>query len=168
MTARGVTLTVRPEGVEVVERKLAVVHDGLKHPRKLMNILGAVLESSTRRRFRKGVGPDGKAWTQSARVRENGGKTLLLSGRLRDSITHDADDRQTEVGSNLIYAAIHQVGGVIRAKNGGMLRFQIPGLGWRQVAQVTIPARPYLGVSAEDRTELSAQVTRYIERQVAA
>lgn len=48
------------------------------------------------------------------------------------------------VGTNLEYAAIHEFGGVIRAKGGGKLTFEVePGV-WRSVRQVTIPARPYL------------------------
>ena len=45
--------------------------------------------------------------------------------------------------------------------------FNIPGVGWRRVAQVTIPARPYLGVSEADRVEISDQVERYIARAAA-
>lgn len=167
MADAGVTLTFRSQGQQDVERRLAQVLGAIKTPRQLMNTIGAVLESSTRRRFRTGVGPDGVAWKPSARVAAKGGKTLFWHGHLSGSITHDADDHSAKVGSNLIYARIHQLGGVIEAKNGGRLRFQIPGVGWRSVAKVTIPARPYLGVDDRDRVEIADQTRRYIERMAA-
>jgi phage virion morphogenesis protein len=164
---KGVQMQIRAPELRDIERKLEKVVFGLAKPAPLMNIIGAVLESSTRQRFRSGVAPDGTAWKPSIRATRKGGKTLLDHGHLRDSITHDADDRAAIVGSNLIYAAIHQVGGIIRAKAGGMLTFKIPGIGWRRVAKVTIPARPYLGVSDRDRVEIVDQVERYIARTAA-
>lgn len=48
-----------------------------------------------------------------------------------------------EVGTNLIYAAIHEFGGVIRPINGPFLVFEIDGQVIR-ARKVTIPARPYM------------------------
>lgn len=45
------------------------------------------------------------------------------------------------VGTNLIYAPVHEFGAIIRAKRVKYLKFFIPGVGWRQKKQVTIPAR---------------------------
>jgi phage virion morphogenesis protein len=167
MAAQGVSMSLRAPELHDIEARIGRVIGGLAKPVRLMNIIGAVLESSTRQRFRTGVAPDGASWKPSVRATKKGGKTLLDHGHLRDSITHDADDKTAVVGSNLIYAAIHQVGGIIRAKAGGMLTFNIPGVGWRRVAKVTIPARPYLGVSDRDRVEIADQVERYIARAVA-
>lgn len=167
MAAGGVKLTLDTPGLKDVERRLAGVWRQIKHPIQLMKVVGAVLESSTRTRFRTGLDPEGRPWKPSIRAKLKGGHTLFEHGRLRDSITHDAGADRAEVGSNLIYAAIHQVGGVIRAKGGGYLKFRIPGVGWRQVRQVTIPARPYLGVSERDRVELASQVERYVQRSAA-
>jgi len=162
MAAAGVTLTLEAHELGAVERRLALAIEAIAKPRVLMDRVGAVLEASTRHRFRQGQSPEGTPWKPSVRASTRGGTTLIDKGRLRDSITHDADDAKAVVGSNLIYAAIHQVGGVIRAKGGGFLKFNIPGVGWRQVRQVTIPARPYLGVSEDDRTDMGAQVERFI------
>jgi len=164
----GVTLTVRAEGLRETEAALSRAADATQHPRVLMNRVGAVLESSTRARFRTGLAPDGTPWKPSIRALVKGGKTLVDHAHLRDSITHDAEDRKTEVGSNLIYAAIHQFGGIIRAKAGGYLTFQIPGVGWRRVASVAIPARPYLGVSEDDRVNIADQVGLYLRKALAA
>lgn len=164
----GVALTFKAPALRDLESRMAGAADATKHPRVLMNRVGAVLESSTRTRFRTGLSPEGRPWKPSIRVRTKGGKTLVEHAHLRDSISHDADDRKAEVGSNLIYAAIHQLGGVIRAKAGGFLTFNIPGIGWRRVASVTIPARPYLGVSDDDRLNVADQVESYLQKALRA
>lgn len=119
-----------------------------------MDAIGAALVASTQIRFERGEGPDGKAWIPSIRVRETGGLTLVESGRLAASITHAAARDSVEIGTNVIYAGIHQLGGDIVAKNAPFLVFNIPGVGFRKVKKVTIPARPFLGVDEADETEI--------------
>lgn len=70
--------------------------------------------------------------------------------------------RSNSVGTNKIYAGIHQFGGTIHAKNAEFLTFRLPGgLGVRRVKEVEMPARPFLGLSTEDESELFAQVADY-------
>ncbi|KAA5607139.1 hypothetical protein F1188_04355 [Roseospira marina] len=64
-------------------------------------------------------------------------------------------------GTNLVYARIHQLGGTIRPKTAKALAVPV-GDGIRLVQQVTIPARPYLGLSAEDRTEAGEIIADWI------
>jgi phage virion morphogenesis protein len=163
----GVKMTLTEPGLADVEKRLADLVAVMPRPRKLMNNIGAVLEASTKKRFRTNIAPDGTSWKPSIRARLKGGRTLFQHGHLRDSITHDAEDQRVEIGSNLIYAAIHQLGGVIRAKAGGVLTFNIPGIGWRRVASVAIPARPYLGVSEDDRLEILDQGDRFVRQMLA-
>jgi HK97 gp10 family phage protein len=77
------------------------------------------------------------------KIKERG---LIDSGRLRASVEAQAlDDRNVIVGVlNLVYAAIHEFGGVIQAKDGGLLRFRTKDGQWHAVKEVTIPARPYM------------------------
>ena len=49
-------------------------------------------------------------------------------------------------GTDKHYAAIHQFGGTVKAKNKPYLVFKV-GDGFRRVKQVNIPARPYLPIS---------------------
>ncbi|HUO23123.1 MAG TPA: phage virion morphogenesis protein [Caulobacteraceae bacterium] len=163
----GVTLTLKPTGLKDVEARLAHLAAATHSPNRLMKRIAVVLENSTRQRFRTGIAPDGVPWKPSLRASASGGKTLVLSGRLRDSITSAADDRRAMVGTNLIYGLIHQVGGVIVAKHAKALRFFMKGVGWRQVAKVAIPARPYLGISNRDRDSIADQVRLDIERSLA-
>lgn len=71
---------------------------------------------------------------------------LIESGRLRNSITTQAEDDSTVVVGvfSLVYAAIHEFGGVITAKASEWLHFKLPNGDWVMTKSVTIPARPYL------------------------
>ncbi len=52
-------------------------------------------------------------------------------------------------GSKVPYAAIHEYGGTIKAKNAPYLVFKL-GPFWYKKKQVTIPARPYLNPALKD------------------
>ncbi len=122
-------------GVEVDSQRVRkLVADLIKHlgnPRRAMDQIGSHLAAATIRRFQIETAPDGKPWQKSLRALADGGQTLTDKGHLRRSITHRvaADGRSVDVGSNLVYAAIHQFGG--QAGRG---------------RSVTLPARPYLGI----------------------
>ena len=127
----------------------------------LMDRIGQALESSTVQRFEDEEAPDGSRWEPSLRAKETGGKTLTLSARLKQSITHRASATQVEIGTNVIYAGVHQGGATIRGNP--LLKFKLPGgLGFRSAAEVVIPARPFLGVSADDQDEIEALVEEYL------
>ncbi len=133
----------------------------------LMEMCGALLETSTKDRLRdSNVAPDGTPWPVSMRAQFDGGKTLVESSRLANSIQYIAGPAQVEVGSNVIYAGIHQTGGEIRPKSGAALSFALPGGGWATVGKVTIPARPYLGISDQDREDLTATTVEYLDARV--
>ena len=88
---------------------------------------------------------------------------LTDTARLRDSIDYAATPTKVMVGSNLPYARIHQYGGTIRPKKAKRLIFKGPG-GEKIVAkQVTIPARPYLGVSKADMEEVRATMEDFLK-----
>lgn len=128
----------------------------------LMDEIGAGLVTSTQLRFERGEAPDGSAWTHSIRAREQGGQTLIDSGHLRDSITHAAGPSQVEVGTNVLYAALHQLGGAIKAKAKPRLTFKI-GDRFISKAQVTIPARPFIGLSAGDADMVEERAAAFVE-----
>lgn len=127
-----------------------------------MDAIGAYLVSSTQRRFDRQADPNGQRWLPSIRVRLHGGMTLQDSGALKASIAHIAYRDAVEVGSNRIYAAIHQLGGIIRAKNVKNLRFRI-GERWITKPSVTIPARAFLGIDPRDQVEIEAIVVADLE-----
>lgn len=133
----------------------------------LMDMCGRLLQDSTKSRINDtNVSPDGVPWSPSWRSVFDGGKILRDSGRLGDSIVHVAGPDSAEVGTNLFYAGIHQTGRVIQAKAGYALAFAFPGGGFAVVEDVSIPARPYLGVSQEDEIALQDVAVDYLEAQV--
>lgn len=129
----------------------------------LMDSIGETLRSSTLKRFDDEEDPTGKKWKPSARAAAEGGKTLDKEGHLKDSIDYHATSSKVMVGSNLPYARIHQLGGTIQPKKGKFLKFR--GLDGENVfvKEVTIPARPYLGISDDDREEIIATMTDFLE-----
>ena len=90
-----------------------------------MRSMARVLKTGAQLRFRTATDPDGNPWLKSRRVSEGGGQTLSLTRRLRNSLTTAADQNTATVGTNVAYAAIHQFGGVIRAKRGPFLAIPI-------------------------------------------
>jgi len=74
------------------------------------------------------------------------GKVLKVrTGRLRSSVTSRVEsaggDIVGRVGSNVVYAPVHEYGAVITPKRGKYLTFQVDGH-WVRVRSVRIPRRP--------------------------
>lgn len=127
----------------------------------LMAEIAASMEAWTLHRFETERAPDGTPWKKSRRALEEGGQTLTASGRLRLSMNHKSSSKTAEVGSNLIYAGIHQTGGTIRPRNARALRFRVGG-GFVTVQKVEIPQREYLGFGPEDERELGEIVGDFL------
>nr|DAD98284.1 MAG TPA: virion morphogenesis protein [Myoviridae sp. ct5nJ10] len=134
----------------------------LGNTQALMDSVGEALVSGTLKRFDAEKDPEGQPWEPSGRAQEDGGKTLTNKGHLRDSIDKKATSDTVMVGSNLKYARIHQKGGTITPKKAKKLVFK--GRGGKKVAvdQVTIPARPYLGISDEDMDDVKSTMTDFL------
>jgi len=144
----------------------------------MLSDIGEYMLIATEERFDNEVAPSGFAWPEildSTRAKKRNRKILTESNRLRGSIIYRASSRKLEVGTNVKYAAIHQFGGKtraheIRAKNKKAL-FWAGSSNPIKVVQhpgSQIPARPYLGVSSRDRTEILAIVHKHYRRALAA
>jgi phage gpG-like protein len=125
--------------------------------------LGQLGEMQTKRRIAtEKTAPDGAPW----RPNRAGTSILVQQGFLRDSIHHAvAGSSSVRWGSNLVYAAIHQSGGTILPVNGRFLVFRA-GDRMIFVPRVTIPARPYLGISAANRVQMERHLTTMIGRHL--
>ena len=119
------------------------------------------IRTSTMERFRLEKDPEGKKWKPSIRAREEGGKTLTETAKLKTSIRSTASAGGWAVGTNDIRAATHQFGDerTIRARKGPVLRFKVNGV-WISTKQVhvRIPARPFLGISEDDDKMIRAEL----------
>ncbi|NRD32094.1 phage virion morphogenesis protein [Shewanella sp. DC2-4] len=125
--------------------------DDLSEP---MNDIAAVLESATESAFEAEADPTtGQAWVSlsdaylKANPKRQGGKILQVSaGGLAASVTADSGDFWAAIGSNKIYAAIHQFGGTDDMPAG----------------PAGIPERRYLGVSREDEQSMLGILVEYL------
>lgn len=126
----------------------------------------ASIDQNFRLGGRFGAGPLGggaQKWTPSRRAKEQGGKTLVDTARLASSIQARFAGNTLTVGTNLIYARIHDEGGTIKPKKGKYLKFSLgKGKGWRVVSKVTIPERPYLVLQDEDVDDIIEAVLAYL------
>ena len=137
--------------------------------KKINAALGEGVRESTLERFKRSQGPDGRRWRSSIRAAAGGGKTLIDSARLRNSIRVHSDASGFAVGTNVKYAATHpfgEPGRTIRATRKKALRFQVDGR-WisKKQVRITIPARPFLGLSDEDMQEIKATTEEFIQKE---
>jgi phage gpG-like protein len=144
-----------------VDRRLSRL--GLLPNFEFLDSIGALVVSQTQRRIdTEKTSPEGEAW----KANHKGTDTLVESGALRDTIDHEIDGKSILVGSPLIYARIHQFGGTIVPKEAAHLVFEIGGK-TVFVDEVTIPARPFLGISAANQNEIIHEAVKIIERLIA-
>ena len=126
----------------------------LANPKLLFMEIGEELLSIHRMRFMQQQAPDGTPWQpladwyRAAKAR-NPDKILTLDGHLSGTLRYQATTDGVVFGSDRPYAAIHQFGGTIRPKHAKALN-----VGGRAVKRVTIPARPWLGLSDNDQQRI--------------
>lgn len=151
----GVVHEVRLESAEA-QRALARLSPALLD--QLADEVGSMLEDQTKRRIEdEKTAPDGTPWAPwspryaarlSKRNRVTARSLLVGEGNLRESIQNLVTGTDIQVGTNLVYGAIHQFGGDTSA------------------GHPAIPARPYLGLSAENATEVEQLVVDRVEEMV--
>ena len=126
-----------------IERKLLELAQKGENLRPLMKNIAGIFASATEENFKNEGRPD--KWTelseatkkQRTKQKKWPGQILQVSGQLASSISTQYDDDSAIIGSNLDYAAIHQLGGQA-GKN----------------KKVEIPARPYLKLTDDDFNEI--------------
>lgn len=120
----------------------SAAHLGAKK-HNLLDGLGALVLSQTQERIdTEKISPSGKAWLENKRKNP----TLHDSGSLRDSLSYVVGLGEVSVGSNLVYAAIHQYGG--RAGRG---------------AGFEMPVRPYIGLSRQNKREIEDELNDWMQ-----
>lgn len=138
----------------------------------LMEGYGLTLESGVTDRFDTETAPDGSKWTPSQRAKEDGGKTLTLSGQLRASVHSIASATRVEIGTNKVYAGVHNDGfdGAVTVPThsrtideafGRPLRAPITFTVQSFERAMNMPQRQFLGLSSEDEAVLLAQAEDY-------
>lgn len=158
-----ITIEVHDQDVLAAFNRLAAANADLG---PAWRALGELLTESTKRRFETGTGPDGRRWALNSPVtlaamlarrkgafRKGDGKLsakgagLVMSKKpligeskaLSTTITYQVAPDSVTIGSPMQYAAMQHFGGS---------KAEFPRL-WGD-----IPARPFVGVSAQDRGDI--------------
>jgi phage virion morphogenesis protein len=117
----------------------------------LFEHMGEVLLDIHDARFNAQESPDGipwqtlSPWYQESKPKQKD-KILTLDGTLRSTLRYQINGNTLLFGTNVVYGAIHQFGGTIKPVRGNALN-----VGGRLAKQVVIPARPWLGINAQDK-----------------
>lgn len=144
-------IKIKIDNKAVNEKLLELAKRG-ENLRPLMKNIAGIFASSTEENFKEEGRPD--KWTDLAVItKENRkkknkwpGQILQVQGQLVSSVNTEYDDESAVIGSNLPYAAIHQLGGKA-GKN----------------KKVKIPTRPYLQLTDEDFEEILEEAQRYLK-----
>ena len=130
-------------------------------PAPLMEEIAALGVSQTERRITdEKSAPDGTPWPPNLA----GSPILAETGQhLLRSLAFYASAEEAVWGASWEFAHIHQEGAVIRAKNAKALTFLV-GNRWVSKEEVTIAARPFVGISADNQREIEDLVTDHFGR----
>jgi phage virion morphogenesis protein len=176
--------------VTVDAPELKALQERLAAPSDLSHRIGEYMQEAIQRRFSDQRAPDGTPWQEldpayAKRKKYNRDKVLTLRGYLRRSIRYQPNlsgPDSAVIGTNLEYAAIHQFGGEIQApERQGTVRLrsvagrvlfakkkQTRGVTAKDVTikahTIKIPARPFLGVSDQERVHLADIVRDWLMR----
>ena len=160
MAGTHITITLDDENLR---RQLGDLIGALTHPEPALRAIGEELQRTTQDRFDPGQkkAPDGTPWARNSPVtiaRKGRDNPLYERGILQGSIRYQLSGaRGVEVGTNLVYGAAQQFGMV--KGYAGRTRRGAP-IPWGNV-----PARPYLGLSSADESEIIRILREYLARQ---
>jgi len=143
----GLDIQVDAGSIQRLQERLRAIQHLPLH--SLREDLAAEVVSQTQRRISdEKTDPDGNAWegwsTGYAAKRRSGHSLLMNEGDLVSDIHYQVSASEAIVGSNLIYAATHQMGDDSR----------------------NIKARPFLGVSNDNETDLVRILDQWADRNI--
>lgn len=134
-----------------VESRLLDLAKRSENLRPLMKNIAGIFAYSTEENFKEEGRPD--KWTelsestikQRTKNKQWPGMILQISGQLASSVNTYYDDDSAVIGSNLEYAAIHQLGGQAGRNK-----------------SVEIPSRPYLNLTDDDFEEILSMTENFL------
>ena len=146
-----INVTVNDQAILAALRQL---QNHTANLRPALKEIGETLKESTQQRFANYTGPDGVMWAANSEVTyerkaERSGIPLTDGGTLGDTINYQLPGNDSvAIGSSMVYAAMMQFGGT---------KAEFPHL-WGD-----IPARPFLGISTSDESEILSILRTYLE-----
>lgn len=185
MPRGGFSTEIEVTGLEDARKVIAGLAQLGQDLTPILALVGRVLVDSTKKRFGSGRGPGGVPWAPTKRQRSsavgkrgpNKAAILVDTGDLRGSIKSVVRPTEVEVGSdglkNPVKAIANQFGShrqtvVLRHLRTINSVFGVPlpapiTQTVRAHGRVTnLPARPFLGVDEEDRSEIMRGVIEYL------
>jgi phage virion morphogenesis protein len=166
---QGASVSFDLKEISAVQKLLAKAALSSEDRARLLGGIGVEMEAQTQERFDTQQSPEGASWKALAQKTLDyyaskgllGARSILVGeGYLRDSITSEVTGGAWAVlvGATMEYAAVHQFGAEIKPKSAKALF--VPGYGY--LMKATIPARPYLGVSADDTKAIESAVAAFL------
>ena len=150
----GSVVTIQDDELKALSSRLKEMALKPSDRKQLLHDIGVEIETQTKERFETKTSPDGDDWAEIAQSTkkfyrkkygsENPGKgTLwrLSSVPMIDTVTSEVSSWSVLVGATKVYAAVHQYG-------------------WRER---NIPARPYLGLSNDDKVDIIGIINTFLE-----
>ena len=144
-------IEIKIDNKEVLTRLQELASRG-ENLRPLMKNIAGIMSTATEDNFKDEGRPE--KWVDLSETTKNQrqkigkypGQILQVSGQLASSVSTAYDDNSAVIGSNLAYAAIHQLGGQA-GKN----------------KKTTIPARPYLKLTDDNFEEIFDEINKFLE-----
>ncbi|MFV8875346.1 phage virion morphogenesis protein [Serratia fonticola] len=165
------------------ERGLGELIHRLEHREPLMREMAAAMGDAVEENFKNEGRPAWMGWSPAYAKKRAGGKILQRSGRLASSVVQSSDNDGATVGTNVVYARIHQEGGTIKRKARKQdLHFRQDKsgeIGNRFVKKsksnfvqtvavgaysIKMPARPFLHITEQDINGMENTAESYFKR----
>lgn len=153
---------------------LARALEALGDLREFMGDAGEILPSSTQDRIQRGVQPDGEPFAprSPATVRRyerlglGFGAPLNQTGQMRLGIHYEAGLDYFELGSNAVQAAVMQFGARQGEFGAHIGKDKLGRDHFHHIPWGDIPARPFLGLSDQDRSDVMAELAEWLEESL--
>jgi phage virion morphogenesis protein len=137
----------------------------LKDFTPVMARIAAMLEGYVQENFQQEGRPKWKPLNPVYAAQRGNGRILQDTGQLSGSVQPGYGQNYARVSTNKIYARIHHFGGIIKPKQGKALSFSMAGIKYVR-RSVTIPARPFMTITREDKEEVTAEIKDYVARRL--
>ena len=145
------SIEIKIDNQEVLSKLLELAKRG-ESLRPLMKNIAGIMATATEDNFKEEGRPD--KWIELSdatikhrkKIRKYPGMILQVSGQLASSVNTFYDNDSALIGSNLDYAAIHQLGGQAGRNK-----------------KVEIPARPYLTLTDDNFKEILEETEKYLK-----
>lgn len=176
MAGAAITIIERIDDRDIM-RALQKLDQKSGNLRSALKNMGEYLVNSTQDRFDAQEDPTGKAWAPlkpATKDRKRIDKILTETSRMRNSVVYAVQGSGLKVGTSDIRAAAHQFGlkGAVKVPAQKSLRKKAFGRElafpvWAEIRAHTInqnlPARPFIGISADDREEILAIAADFLK-----